>query len=479
MIVSTTYKIKINTAFIALVVGCSMFFSCGRPSEQTKKSESDTEINQLVRIHENGVLRAVVDYNSTNYFVYRGRPMGFKYEMLKDLSNELDVRLEITVINDPIESFKGLKEDRFDVVARNLTVTMERKKSVDFTVPIMETNQVLVQREIDANTPDSLYIYSVLELAGKKVHVVKNSAFHKRLLHLSEEIGGEIEVVLDSVNGTEQLIALVANGEIDYALCDNNVGLLNKTYYPNIDVSLDISFSQNIAWAIPKDDENWGNYLNDWITKFKKTRKFAVLYDRYFESPRIVNRLNSGWHSISGGKISAYDPVIKKLAGENGWDWRLVAAIIAQESRFNPDVESWAGAYGLMQLVPETAEALGIEDYKDPAENIRGGIYMLNWLSDRLAESVPDSTERIKFILASYNVGLGHVLDAQRLAEKYGKNSRVWDDNVDFFLKNKSSEKYFKDPVVRWGYCRGDQPYNYVHKVTANYMHYLNVIPES
>lgn len=472
------YRLKKNRALFLTVISCFLLFSCGRSGKEVI-DEPEREVNLLVRIHEAGVLHAVVDYNTTNYFVYRGKPMGFKYELLRELCKDLDVRLDIAVINDVSESFQGLKEGRFDVVAHNLAVTLERKKEVDFTVPIMHTKQVLVQREIGLGATDSMYVYTVLELAGKKVYVQKNSAFHKRLQHLSEEIGEPITIVQDSVQGTEQLIAQVAQGEIDYTVCDQNVGLLNKTYYPNLDVSLDISFPQNIAWAVPQGEEAWKNYLDNWISEFKQTRKYAVLYHRYFESPRIVNRLNSGWHSISGGKISNYDQVIKKLAKENGWDWRLIAAIIYQESRFKPDIESWAGAYGLMQLVPETAQALGIEDYKDPVQNIKGGIYMLNWLNERLMESVPDSTERIKFVLASYNVGLGHVKDAQRLAKKYGKNSQVWEGNVDFYLKNKFSEKYFKDPVVRWGYCRGDQPYNYVQKVTSNYMHYLNVIPET
>jgi membrane-bound lytic murein transglycosylase F len=318
-----------------------------------------------------------------------------------------------------------------------------------------------------------------LDLGGKAVYVQKNTSFHRRLIHLSEEIGQKINIIADSVFDVEELVAKVANHEIDYTICDENVARLNKTYYPNIDVSLDISFPQNIAWAIPKGTDSWKIYLDNWIAEFRKTKRYAVLYHRYFESPRIVNRMNSGWHSISGGKISNYDPIIKQNAKESGWDWRLIAAIIYQESRFNPEIESWAGAYGLMQVMPETAEALGIEDYTDPAQNIKAGVSMLNWLDRQLAESVPDSTQRIKFVMAAYNVGLGHVKDAQRLAEKYGKDNQIWDGNVDYFLLHKSSEKYFKDPVVQWGYCLGEQPYNYVKKVTQNYMHYLNVIPES
>lgn len=131
-----------------------------------------------------------------------------------------------------------------------------------------------------------------------------------------------------------------------------------------------------------------------------------------------------------------------------------------------------------MQLMPNTAESLGVNDIFDPRQNIEGGILLLNWLDEQLNTSIPDSTERIKFVLASYNIGLGHVKDAQRLARKFGKNSHVWEDNVDYYLRNKSSETYFKDPVVRWGYARGEEAFNFVNRVIGNYEHYRNLISE-
>jgi membrane-bound lytic murein transglycosylase F len=188
--------------------------------------------------------------------------------------------------------------------------------------------------------------------------------------------------------------------------------------------------------------------------------------------------MDSDFHSISGGKISQYDKMIQELAKEHNWDWRLIASIIYHESRFKADAGSWVGAYGLMQLMPSTAKRLGVENYKDPRQNIKAGILFLNWLNKQFMESIPDSAERMKFVLGSYNIGMGHVQDAQRLAEKYGKDRFVWDDNVAFFLRNKSAEKYYKDPVVRYGYCRGEEAFNYVNRVTGNYDHYLNVIDE-
>ena len=448
-----------------------------KQSEQKDSKLISKEQSHLQLIKDSGVLKAVVDYNSTNYFVYRGKPMGFKYDMLRELSKELGVELEISVTNSLSETFEGLKNGRFDLIAKNLTVTKERKQQIDFTVPIYQTKQVLVQRVKQNSVTDSTYLRTTLELADKKIYVQKNSSYFYRLQNLSEEIGSNIEIIEDSVLGVEQLMTQVAKGNIDYTVCDENVAKLNKTYYPNLDVLLEVSFEQNIAWAVRKGTDEWKSYLDNWITSFKKTRKYSYLYYKYFKSSRIVNRMESDFHSINGGKISEYDDVIKELVAEHNWDWRLISSIIYNESRFNSEAGSWAGAYGLMQIMPSTAERLGV-DVKDPKQNIKGGILFMNWLNKQFVESIPDSTERVKFVLASYNIGLGHVMDAQRLAEKYEKDKYIWDDNVDFFLLNKSAEKYYKDPVARYGYCRGEEAYNYVSKVLNNYEHYLNVIPE-
>ncbi len=464
-------------AIISLLLVAIVFFSVVETKRKQKSETGAVKQNDLMKIRKSGILKSVVDYNSTDYFVYRGKPMGFKYELLKELSKELGVKLEISVINNLSETFQGVKNGRFDVVAKSLTVTKERSKLIDFTVPILQTRQVLVQRAKQKPGADSTYIESTLQLAGKKIYIQKNTSFFKRLQSLSEEIGADITIVEDSIFGVEQLVAQVAKGNIDYTVCDENIAKLNKTYYPNLDVSLAISFKQNIAWAVPKGSTVWKSYLNNWITNFKKTKKYKYLYHKYFESVRIAARMDDNLHSIKGGKISRYDKIVKKISAKYNWDWRLISAVIYQESRFNSEAGSWAGAYGLMQIMPSTAKRFGIEDISNPEQNIKGGVLFLNWINKQFVNSIPDSTQRIKFVLASYNIGLGHVMDAQRLAEKFGKNKTVWDDNVDFYLLNKSSKFYFKDPVVRFGYCRGEEAYNYVSRVLTTYSHYLNVIP--
>jgi len=441
-----------------------------------QKKDAQKQLNELEQIKNTGILRVAVNYNSTDYFVYRGKIMGFKYELLRELAKELGVKLEIVVSKSLRETVDGLIINQFDLIAKNITITRPLRKQIDFTTPIRQTTQVLVQRQKSSEKKDSVFVHDTLELAGKKVMVPKESSYYKRLINLSNEIGFPIKVVEDTIYGVEKLISQVANGEIDYTVCDENVAKLNNTYYSNLDVSVKVGFPQDVAWAVRKQSYEWKLYVDEWIKNFKATKKYKFLYHKYFESTWSVYRIESGFHSVHGGKISVYDTLVKRLSIKYNWDWRLISAIIYQESRFNPNANSWVGAYGLMQIMPTTAEKLGIKNYKDPAQNIKGGILMLNWLDERFIESIPDSAQRIRFVLASYNIGLGHVHDAQRLAEKYGKDRNSWDDNVDYFLLNKSMKKFYKDSVVLYGYCRGEQAYNYVNKVLTNYNHYLNVI---
>ena len=458
-------------AFVVIFLWIEIKESLDKEKLETANKQSD-----FARIKKTGILKAAVDYNSTNYFIYRGKPMGFQYELLQALSKDLGVNLEIVVFNSISESFSGLLDNRYDVIAQNLTITGKRNKQIDFTIPLQQTHQVLVQREKSGKIGKAIYINSVLELENKRVYVQKNSAYYQRLLNLSEEIGGHIAIVTDSLHSTEELISKVAKGEIDYTICDENIGKLNKYYYPNLDISLHVSLPQNIAWAVRKGSGEWKAFLDKWLTEMKETRKFNFLYFKYFESPRVAERMNSEFNSISGSRISKYDGIIKEIAKEYNWDWRLISAIVYHESRFNEDAGSWLGAYGLMQLMPATAEAFGIENIENPKQNVKGGILLLNSLNNQFVKSIPDSTQRIKFVLAAYNIGLGHVNDAQRLAKKYGKNPNIWDGSVDVYLQNKSEEQYFKDEVVRFGYCRGEEATNFVRNVIDNYKQYKNVI---
>ncbi len=430
---------------------------------------------------ENGRITAITDYNSTNYFIYRGEPMGYQYELLNLLADHLNVGLEVIVNNNLEESLGCLLKDQCDLLAINLTVTRERSRIIDFTEPHSQTRQVLVQRKpegwqyMSMAELDSQMISNPLELGGKTVHVQSKSAYTSRLRNLMEEIGDTI-IIIEMNLVDEQLITKVAEGEIDYTVTDENVAMVNQTYYDNLDIEIAISFMQNLAWAVKKGDHYLRDSINSWLRSFKSTIEYRLLYAKYFQNQRSARIVQSDFYVLTSGRISPYDDLIKKYSEDIDWDWRLLASMIFQESRFLPDVQSWAGAAGLMQLMPNTARRFGVSNISDPEENIRAGVRYIAWLEETLQGRIPMKEERIKFILAAYNVGLGHVLDARALARKYGRDPDRWTDNVDYFILNKSDPEYFLDPVVRHGYARGHEPYRYVGEILNRYDHYRNIV---
>ncbi len=474
--------IKLFFFFLIPIIIGTILFCC--KNKDNKSSLDDELIIDLQQIKERGKLIAITDYNSTDYFVYKGEPMGFQFELLKLLAEHLGIKLEVIVSNDLGKTFEFLNNNECDLIAIDLTITKTRSKIVNFTEPYSTTRQVLVQRKPDGwkkmrySEIENHLIRNQLDLAGKTIYVQKGSSFYPRLKNLSDEIGDSIHIIEVQEYETEQLITLVAKGEIDYTVSDEHVALVNKTYYPNIDVKTPISFPQNLAWAVRKNSNELLADINQWLKNYKKTKHFRIIYNKYFKNPRSVNIVQSEFFSISSGKVSLYDDDIKLHSKKIDWDWRLLASLIYQESRFKPYAKSWAGAYGLMQLMPNTAKMYGIDSLSSTSANIAAGAKYIYWIDKQFDGAIEDKQERIKFVLASYNVGLGHILDARRLASKNSKDPDIWAKNVDYYLLNKSNPKYYRDSVVKFGYCRGEEPYNYVQEILERYEHYKNVIKD-
>jgi membrane-bound lytic murein transglycosylase F len=431
-------------------------------------------------IKKRGYLEAIIDNNSISYFIYKGSPMGYEYELLQHLCKSLKVKLKLKVISGIDQAIDQLNRGGGDVLAFPLTITQERTNYFSFTQTHYNTHQVLVQKKPSnwrMQPPlvvEEKLIRNPIELIGKEVHVMKGSSFSERMKNLSQESGGTIHIVEDSATAeTESLIRSVATGEIQYTVTDQTIAMVNALYYPNLDIETAISLPQQIAWAVRKNSPELLAEINKWLVDCKKTRHFQTLYDKYFNNPRFsVIVGSSDYSSLTGDKLSPYDQQIKEGAKLLDWDWRLVASIVYQESNFIPNVRSWAGAIGLMQLMPETGAFLHAGNLWDPTQNILAGTRLLKFLDNYWMKTVSDPQERLKFVLASYNVGLSHVIDAQKLALKNGRNPSLWNENVEYFLLQKSNPKYYRDAVVAAGYCRCDGPVRYVREVLDRFEQY-------
>jgi membrane-bound lytic murein transglycosylase F len=441
--------------------------------------------------------------NSTTYFLYRGEPMGFEYELLQRFASDHDVHLRLEVSQDTLELFHQLNLGGGDLVAARLVPRMIDEEWIAFTEELYRTPPVLVQRtappsELDlpevvdtvigsetvaapSREPQQIPVRLVSEpgqLADATVHVGSHSAYYDRLIEIQDSITGDIQIVEVEGAANEALIRQVARGEIELTIAPENVADLRREYYTNITVQPVIGPEYRVAWAVRQNAPELLGALNAWLAEQHASGVVEQLYRKYFIDRRGYQaRHEAEYLTEPTAQLSQYDDLLRQHAPEIGWDWRLLAAQTMQESRFDPRARSWAGAQGLLQLMPGTAREVGVGNVWDPEQNVRGGVRYLAGLIRTWTPDIPDEDERLKFVLASYNVGRGHVLDAQRLTEKHGGNPLVWDE-VAYWLLQKSKREVYSDPVVRHGYARGLEPVTYVAKILDRWAHYRQLVTD-
>lgn len=203
----------------------------------------------LEKIKEDGILHAITIYNSTSYFLYKGVPMGFEYELLSRLAEDLELELKITVADDIDQLFDMLNNGKGDLIAFGLTITEPRKELVSFTKSHYVTHQTLVQRmpnnwrSLPGYKIDRQLISNTLELINDTVWVRENSSYAERLKNLQAEMGAEIPIEhIEGNKTTDEIIRMVVEGKIDRTVADYNIAAVNKTFYPVLDIDTRISF---------------------------------------------------------------------------------------------------------------------------------------------------------------------------------------------------------------------------------------------
>ncbi|MDB5225832.1 MAG: putative soluble lytic transglycosylase fused to an ABC-type amino acid-binding protein [Bacteroidota bacterium] len=454
--------------------------------QERKSTITEPTVNiDVQEIRQRGVLKVIIEYNSISYFIYKGQRLGFEYELMQNFAASLGVKLEIVVAKTSDDQFNLLNEGKGDLIANGLFSNNKIKQQVTLTDPYRSVEQVIVQRRsgTSVNPTDSIQkrdtmLQSALELSNKVVYVADNSIYYSRLKELSDSFGINIDVrILSDDRSTDDIIQAIANGEIDYTIANKDIAMLNKSYFENLEVNTAIGAPQNLHWAVRNNSPDLLNNINSWIKTFESQKKYAELFNKYFNLEKNIQFGFDDNALLQQGMISHYDALIQRYSKNINWDWRLIAAVINQESHFNANATSWCGAQGLMQIMPGTAQQLGV--YRNevylPAVNIKAGTEYIKKIESSWAE-IHDFTQRVKFILASYNAGVGHVSDAARLAEKYGFPKDKWDGSVEYFMLYKSNPRFYNDEVVKYGYCRGQEPFNYVRNIVKKYFDYQSKI---
>jgi membrane-bound lytic murein transglycosylase F len=423
-----------------------------------KHSKIEMVIPQINSERDLDVIRTLLLFHAADYFVYRGAPIGFQYEMLKNMELGLGRNIDIKIETDAGRMQKELYGNNYDVVIMDfihngfLLPFLERSIPHSYSYPVL----------VSANYSDSI--------DSKTIMV--SSDFPAKLFFKQDSPYHHFQIEKNDLHSTEELFEMVANEIVPYLICDFNQAITLISFYPNVQI-LDKAGPQfERRWFLNKKNAQLNDEINHWLLDFKKTGTYRSLIKTYF-SPESALISSLPVRKRSG--ISEYDAIIKKYARQYNFDWRFVASIIYQETNFTPGLTGKGGSYGLMQLMPTTMEQHGISEEDSDEANILAGIQHLHLIRKSFDE-IGDEDEKLYFVAASYNAGRGHIFDAQRLSIKNETDPNKW-ENASKYLILKSQSEFATDSVVKWGYFPGAHTVRYANQVMERYKVYRLAYP--
>ena len=482
---SRLYTVAIGVLSLSLVS-----ISCINKSDIDNFAQTDQEKKLQVSVEEpvdrdfadiknSGTLRMITRYSSNTYFLHQGLEWGFEYELVSKFAKEHDLALEVVIIGPNESPYDLLNSGKGDIIAANYTATEERKKYVSFTRPYNIVDQVLVFSSQITDPPQTI---SQVAEQGIPITVRRNSSYYYRLQELRRQ-GHNLDIhLVSNTKDTESLLFEISRSNYRATVADNNIFQASNKYMQGIQEGPTIAENDTIAWAIRDNAPDLETELNRFLYSHfrfgkpgeppKRSSFLNVLRKRYFEEgPQIAEYYNPESQKQDLGVISPYDKLIKEVADSAGVDWLLVASIVAQETKFNPKSKSWAGAVGLMQVLPRYSEVASEEKLYDERTNIKEGVRIMKEHLQHYAYM--DSTDQWSFALAAYNAGSGHIADARRLAIDHNKDPNEWENIADALLKL-MQRKYYKD--ARYGFCRGIETVRYVQEIKNRYQTYERIL---
>ncbi|HRS54320.1 MAG TPA: lytic transglycosylase F, partial [Bacteroidales bacterium] len=336
-------------------------------------------IIDLQQIRSRGKLIATTENNAIDYFIYRGQPMGFQLELLQWFAKHIGVKLELILSNDKSQAISKLINHKCDIVA--MDVINNSNAAIVFTIPYAYTRQVLVQRKppgwqyMSKDSLEKLLVRQLYQLRGKTIFVpVESFEYYKNFSNFLTF--GYEPVFFSKVAGMDswELIALVASGEIDYTITNEFTANLNNMFFKDLDFKTVLTPPHPLTWAVRRESSILLDSLNSWIKYISKTHEYKILCLRYLKNQSYSRMLKNAYFPLKGGKISPYDKEFKKLSKEINWDWRLLASLVYQESRFDTGYIGLGGAMGLMQLMPITAQNYNVDSNSTTLENLKAGV---------------------------------------------------------------------------------------------------------
>ena len=435
------------------------------------------KVTDIAALQDRGELRVALNVNLPGYLTVNGESCGFQYDVLREYADHLHLDLRIV----PEKSTEGalalLDAGEVDMVA-TMPGYVDTQNRTILSSPAYNTGYVLLSSSRVTPLSISVPFDSLKGLVeGRRVVLSRDFASTRLYEHWLDRVSTNSTITYD--NDLNGLVASLVNGDIDFVVCNRLEAQFARYLYPSVRRLYSFDESVSAAVVVRQNDEPLKDNFNCWVSDFKTTDRFAALYDIYYGDDVIRHYMDGLLPDAEQPAISKYDDIIKRASLRAGRDWRLISAIAYNESRFKPDVVSPKGATGIMQVMPAIARQFGhtVEQMTDAETNIETALKLISNIEDLLHFSSETSEyDRLCIMLACYNGGVGHVLDARRLARKYGDNPDLW-SNVSKYLVKKAEAKYYQDEAVRAGRFLGsDETCTYVARVMKKFDHYRSQV---
>jgi len=423
-------------------------------SQQKKEN-----ISLLDTIKKKGVLNVVLLNAPSTYYIGAERPQGFEYDLLNAYAKHLGVDLNITAVHTTKEALLLSQKKWVDITSAALAKTDSREQKYHFGPSYFEVQeQVICSREMLGTRK---FPRDIEDLAGLSIMVGEDTSYSETLQRLQED-GFDINVTLSDKYSTEELLDKVSRHEIDCTLADSNIYALNLKYSPDIALAFSISSREQLAWVLPKEAKSLESDMYTWLNHFNQKGKMTQLKDHYYSYVLFFDYYNTKmFYKRIKSRLKKYKKYFIKAGKDYGIPWTLLAAVSYQESHWNPRAKSYTGVRGMMMLTRHTAKLLGVKNRLDPKQSIVGGTRHLKQMIKFVPKEV-EGEDRLKFALAAYNIGLGHIQDAMKLAQKMGLRKNVWSD-LKKVLPLLSQKRYYQH--LKYGYARGSEPVKYVEAI--------------
>lgn len=439
---------------------------------QYMPEQKQQKVSLVEKIKKRKTLNVVLLNSPSTYYIDSFGEQGFEYDLLKAYAKHLHVDLNITVAHTVQEAIKLGENPNIDIISASISKTPLREKKFNFGPSYFEVQQEVICNRDMLNT--SRFPKDIEDLKGLKIEVGTDTSYSETIKLLQNE-GYEINATYNPYLSTEELLEKVSTGEIDCTIADSNVYAINLRYYPEIALAFAVSDREQLAWILAVDSDELEMSMYTWMNNFVQKGSLRELKEHYYSYVIFFDYYNTKmFYRRVKSRLPRYEELFMQAAVKYDIPWTLLAAISYQESHWNPNAESFTGVKGLMMLTKHTAQLLGVKNRTNPQESIFGGAKHF----DSMIKIVPKEVEgenRLKFALAAYNIGIGHIYDAQKLAKKFGFNPNIWSD-LKKVLPLLAQKKYHK--MLKYGYARGDEPVNYVESI-YNYKDILSNIEDN